>query len=70
MKAAFLALAAAPVARLAHALADPGEWALFASSALWAGAFLVFLLRYGPLLLAPSLEGSAAALWGPRPKFN
>jgi hypothetical protein len=33
-------------------------------------AFLVFLLRYGPLLLAPSLEGSAAALWGPRPKFN
>lgn len=70
MKAAFLALAAAPVARLAHALGEAGEWALIASSALWAGAFLVFLLRYGPLLLAPSLEGSAAALWGPRPKFD
>lgn len=70
MLAAFRMLLVAPLARLAYATTDAGVWTLVAASALWGGAFVIFLVRYGSALLAPSLEGSAAALWGPRPSFT
>jgi len=49
-----LALAAA-LLRLAYSVHDLGDWALVASALAWSAAFVVYLLRYGAMLVRPSL---------------
>jgi len=58
---AFAAMFAAALLRLSVPLAGAGAWAITASATLWAFAFLVYLLRYGGLLLRPSLPRAGAA---------
>jgi len=58
---AFAAMFAAALLRLSVPLAGAGAWAITASAALWAVAFLLYLLRYGLLLLRPSLPRAGAA---------
>jgi len=57
---AFAAMFAAALLRLSVPLAGAGAWAITASAALWAAAFLLYLLRYGLLLLRPSLPRAGA----------
>ena len=61
MRLAYGAVFAAALLRLSVPLAGAGAWAVTASAALWALAFLVYLLRYGGLLLRPSLPRPGAA---------
>lgn len=61
MIVAFGAVFAAALLRLSVPLAGAGAWAITASAALWAFAFLVYLLCYGLFLLRPSLPRSGAA---------
>jgi uncharacterized protein involved in response to NO len=58
---AYGAVFAAALLRLSVPLAGAGAWAVTASAALWAFAFLVYLLRYGVLLLRPSLPRAGTA---------
>lgn len=55
MSFAFVMVLAAALLRLAYAVYQLGEWALATSALLWAAALLVYLARFGPLLLRPSL---------------
>jgi uncharacterized protein involved in response to NO len=55
MRAAFFAVLAAALARLAWSVHGLAEWVLAASAMLWAGAFLAYLAVHGPMLAAPSL---------------
>lgn len=57
---AFAAMFAAALLRLSVPLAGAGAWAITASAALWAAALLLYLLRYGLLLLRPSLPRAGA----------
>jgi uncharacterized protein involved in response to NO len=65
-----LALLLAPLPRLVHALLVPAPGLLISATVLWAGAFLAWLALHARALLTPSLPGSAAAAWGPRPNFT
>jgi uncharacterized protein involved in response to NO len=56
----FLALGAA-LLRLAYSVHDLGEWALALSALAWTAAILVYLARYGALLVRPSLPRVPAA---------
>lgn len=70
LRLAWAALLVAPLLRLAYAFAHPGEWALIGATALWSGAFLLYLLCHARMLVTPSRAGSAAALWGAGPTFT
>lgn len=71
MQAAFVMVLAAALLRLAYSVHGLGEWALAGSAALWAAAFLLYLVVHGPMLLRPSLpraakrDAPAAAPWSP-----
>jgi uncharacterized protein involved in response to NO len=55
MQAAFAAVFAASLLRLAYSVHGLGEWALASSALLWCAAFLTYLAVHGPMLLGPSL---------------
>jgi uncharacterized protein involved in response to NO len=57
IKGAFLALFAATAVRAAAAYLPLAGWLIDLSALLWIAAFLLFLLRIGPWLLAPRLRG-------------
>jgi uncharacterized protein involved in response to NO len=61
MIGAYGAVFAAALLRLSVPLAGAGAWAITASALLWALGFLVYLLRYGAMLLAPSLPRTERA---------
>jgi len=61
MTAAFGAVFAAALLRLSVPLAGAGAWAITTSAFLWALAFLVYLLRYGGMLVRPSLPRTERA---------
>jgi uncharacterized protein involved in response to NO len=56
MSFAFAMVFAAASLRLAYSVHELGESALVGSAVLWAAALLVYLARFGPLLLRPSLH--------------
>jgi uncharacterized protein involved in response to NO len=57
--AAYLLVHLAALARVLWPLAAPGTytWALSAAGALWSAAFVLYLLVYVPLLVAPRVDG-------------
>ena len=61
MLAAYGALFAAAVLRLAVPLAGAGAWAITAAAVLWALAFVIYLVAYGTMLLQPSLPRTGQA---------
>jgi uncharacterized protein involved in response to NO len=56
MSFAFVMVFAAALLRLAYSMHEFGEAALVGSAVLWAAALLIYLTRFGPLLLRPSLH--------------
>jgi len=61
MQVAFLMMLAAALLRLAFAVHGLGQVALGAAGLLWAGAFLIYLVVHGRMLLWPSLPRASAA---------
>jgi uncharacterized protein involved in response to NO len=61
MSWAFWAVSAAATARVLAPLAAPGWYfaALVAAAALWTLSFVLYLVAYGPALLAPRVDGKA-----------
>ena len=55
MRAAYWLAFAAALLRLAYSVHDLGDWALAASALAWSAAFVVYLSRYGAMLVRPSL---------------
>ncbi len=60
LRSALFMLLAAALLRLAYTVHQLGEWALAAASALWAAAFVLYLVHYAKLLVRPSLPRRAA----------
>ncbi len=56
---AFCLLQLAAVSRIAPTLVDPSGYSLslYVSAVCWTGAFLTLLLRYGPILMQPRIDG-------------
>ena len=52
---------AAALLRLAYTVHDLGDPALVASALAWSAAFLIYVARYGPMLVRPSLPRTTAA---------
>lgn len=55
MRVAFGMMFAAAVLRLMYSMHAAAEWAIGATAVLWAGAFLIWLVRHGWMLWSPSL---------------
>jgi len=55
MRAAYWIALAAALLRLAYSIHDLGDWALVASALAWSAAFVIYLARYGAMLVRPSL---------------
>jgi uncharacterized protein involved in response to NO len=56
MPFAFVMVFVAAALRLAYSVRELGEWALAGSAFLWAMALLIYLARFGPFLIRPSLR--------------
>jgi len=59
--AAFVLLAAAALTRVVLPIVAPGFYmaSLVVAGSLWAAAFALFLIGYGPILTSPRVDGKA-----------
>ncbi len=61
MKLAYAMMFAAALLRLAATVHELGDWAVALSAVLWGLTFLIYFLRFGAILLRPSLPRVAGA---------
>lgn len=66
MRVAYFMMLAAALLRLAYSVHGLGEWAIAASTLLWAAAFVTYLTLYGTMLMRPSLPRTGAGPWRSR----
>ncbi|MCC7270785.1 MAG: NnrS family protein, partial [Rhodocyclaceae bacterium] len=61
MKLAYAMMFSAALLRLAATVHELGDWAVALSAVLWGLTFLIYFLRFGAILLRPSLPRVAGA---------